>query len=149
MRVHKLIASCLGIGYIKGGGTIVAAIWCIIWYGTRAAGSFEIKGALFTLVVLVIGILSANSVEKYWGKDSSRVVIDEAAGMGISLLLVPVELKYILSAFILFRFFDIVKPLMIRKVESFPGGWGVMLDDVLAGLYTNLLLHIIVWYHIY
>lgn len=149
MGVHKLIASCLGIGYIKGGGTITAAIWCAIWYGTRAAVSFEIKGFLFTMLVLVMGIWSANRVEKHWGKDSSRVVIDEAAGMGISLLLLPVEWKYLLTAFVLFRFFDILKPLYIRKLESFPGGWGVMLDDVLAGLYTNLLLHIIVWYHIY
>jgi len=52
----------------------------------------------------------------------------------------PVNWKIVLAALILFRFFDIVKPLFIRKVEALPGGWGVMFDDVLAGVYTNLIL---------
>jgi phosphatidylglycerophosphatase A len=64
--------------------------------------------------------------------------------MCISLFLIPVELKYIALAFVLFRFFDIVKPLYIRKAEALPGGWGVMADDVLAGVYSNILLHIVI-----
>jgi phosphatidylglycerophosphatase A len=78
------------------------------------------------------------------GKDNQRVVIDEVAGMCIALLWIPVQLPYLLFAFLLFRFFDIVKPLLIKKVEKLPGGLGVMLDDVLAGLNANLLLQLIV-----
>jgi phosphatidylglycerophosphatase A len=59
-------------------------------------------------------------------------------------LFVPAQVKYIIAAFILFRFFDIVKPLFIRRLEKLPGGWGVMADDLLAGIYTNIILQCIV-----
>ncbi|MEP6611022.1 MAG: phosphatidylglycerophosphatase A [Mucilaginibacter sp.] len=83
------------------------------------------------------------------GKDPSRVVIDEVAGMCISLLFIPVELKYVITALVLFRFFDILKPLFIRKMEKIPSRWGIMLDDVLAGVYTNLLMLAVVGFNLY
>ena len=86
-------------------------------------------------------------VEPIWGKDHGRVVIDEVAGMCISLLFVPVTIGYVLAGLILFRFFDIAKPLFIRKLELLPGGWGVMMDDILAGVYTNILLHAFIWFY--
>ena len=70
------------------------------------------------------------------------------AGMFISLLFVPVTIPYILVAFVLFRFFDIIKPLFIRRLESLPGGWGVMADDILAGVYTNIIIHAVVWFNL-
>ncbi|HMH34477.1 MAG TPA: phosphatidylglycerophosphatase A, partial [Puia sp.] len=82
--------------------------------------------------------------EGIWGKDNQRIVIDEWAGMCVALLWIPLFPRYILPAFLLFRFFDIVKPLFIKKLEQLPGGWGVMFDDLLAGLYTNLLLQLVV-----
>jgi phosphatidylglycerophosphatase A len=97
-----------------------------------------------TAVIMVLGVWSAGKVEAAWGKDSSKVVIDEVAGMCISLLAVPVRWQYILIGLVLFRAFDIAKPLFIRRLEKLNGGWGVMLDDVLAGIYANLLLQIIV-----
>ncbi|GAB2572822.1 hypothetical protein GCM10027190_23540 [Spirosoma areae] len=87
-----------------------------------------------------MGIWSATVVEQPWGKDSYRVVIDEIAGMSLSLLFVPIHLKSLLAGLFLFRLFDILKPLGIRRLEKLGGGWGVMLDDLLAGLYTNLVL---------
>ena len=71
------------------------------------------------------------------------VVIDEVAGMCISLLFLPVTIKYVIAALILFRFFDIAKPLFIRKSEALPAGWGVMADDLLAGIFANLILQIV------
>jgi len=65
--------------------------------------------------------------------------------MCISLLFLPVNLKYVLCGLVLFRFFDIVKPLFIRKMEALPSGWGIMFDDILAGIYTNILLQAVVW----
>jgi len=62
----------------------------------------------------------------------------------ITLLLIPVKLKYIITGFILFRFFDIVKPLGIKKAEQLPAGWGVMADDVLAGIYAYIILRLII-----
>jgi phosphatidylglycerophosphatase A len=142
MRIHKTIASVLGIGYIgRGSGTIASAVCCVLWYILHAGNDFMVALA-FTIVVTVVGIWSSGKMESEWGHDSKRVVIDEVAGMCISLLWLPVHLKYVLAAFILFRFFDIYKPFFINRLEKIKGGWGVMLDDVLAGMYTNLILQL-------
>jgi phosphatidylglycerophosphatase A len=95
--------------------------------------------------LLFLGVYSSGKVEPEWGKDSYRVVIDEVAGMCITLLFVPVRWPYLLAGLLLFRFFDIAKPLFIRKMENLKGGWGVIMDDVLAGVYANLLLQLIVF----
>lgn len=148
IRLHKTIASCLGIGYSKGGGTIAALLVCGVWWMVQTNGHFLLIMPAVTTLLIVVGIWSANKVEAVWGIDSGRVVIDEAAGMCISLLFIPVTLGNVLVGLILFRFFDIAKPLFIRKAESLPGGWGVMADDVLAGFYTNLLLQAIVYFNV-
>jgi phosphatidylglycerophosphatase A len=68
--------------------------------------------------------------------------------MCISLLFLPVNWKYVLAGLVLFRFFDIRKPLLIRKLEVLPGGWGVMFDDVLAGIYSNLILQVVFYFNL-
>jgi phosphatidylglycerophosphatase A len=144
---HRLVSTCLGIGYIrKGGGTVAAVACCIAWYFSWKGGNEHFWGpVVVTLAVLALGIRSAGKVEAGWGEDSYRVVIDEVAGMCITLLFVPVRWPYVITGLVLFRFFDIVKPLYIRKMEQLDGGWGVMMDDVLAGVYANLILQIIVF----
>ena len=150
MFFHKLISTSLGIGYIgKGAGTVAAVACCICWYLAWAGGYQLIPSVLITAGIIVIGIWSANVVEAIWGKDHGRVVIDEVAGMCISLLLLPVTWQYVLAALVLFRFFDIAKPLFIRRLESLPGGWGVMFDDIVAGIYANLLLQIVLLFHLF
>ncbi len=145
MNFHRLVSTALGIGYIgKGAGSISALVCCFFWWWFARKGHDGIWEVTITLVIVILGVWSAGKVEMLWGKDHQRVVIDEVAGMCISLLWVPVQIKYLLTAFILFRFFDIVKPLFIKRVEGFSGGWGVMSDDVLAGIYTNLILQLIV-----
>ena len=145
-KFHQLISTCLGIGYTpKGGGTIAALVCCIVWYFAWTGGNEHFwEQALVTVIVLVIGIWSAGKMEAKWGKDSYRIVIDEVAGMCLSLLFIPVRWQYIAIGLLLFRFFDIAKPLYIRKMEQLNGGWGVMMDDLLAGLYSNLALQVIV-----
>jgi len=81
------------------------------------------------------------------GKRELGLVIDEVAGMCISLLWLPVNWKYVLMALVLFRFFDILKPLFIRRMEKLKGGWGVMMDDVLAGVYANVLAQFVIYFH--
>jgi phosphatidylglycerophosphatase A len=147
LRIHRLICTCLGIGYIpKGGGTVAAAVCCIVWYFVwrGGAGHFWLP-LLITLGMFFLGVYSAGKVEAGWGKDNYRIVIDEAAGMGTTLLFVPVRWPYILVGLLLFRVFDIAKPLYIRKMENLDGGWGVMMDDMLAGVYANLLLQLVVF----
>jgi len=150
MLFHKIFTSTFGIGYIKGGGTIAAIFccicWCLAWMGTTPPVTLSLT---ITIVTTLLGVWSSGIVEKIWGKDPSRVVIDEVAGMCISLLFIPVEPKYVITALVLFRFFDIVKPLFIRKMERFPSGWGIMMDDILAGAYTNLLMLAVVGFKLY
>lgn len=144
IRIHKLIATSLGIGYIgKGGGTVAAAVAALCWYLALAGSAISnIWPLVFTVLVTLLGVWSGTAVEPYWGKDDKKVVIDEVSGMCVSLLFIPVTYGYVLAGLVLFRFFDIRKPLLIRRTENLPGGWGVMMDDVVAGIYTNLLLQI-------
>ena len=89
------------------------------------------------LTLFVLGVYSSQQVAKYMQvHDPSEVVIDEAVGMGISLFMLPHSYGLYLLAFIVFRIFDILKPSFIYQVQNLPGGWGIMLDDVLAGLFT-------------
>lgn len=145
MQVYKNIASVFGIGFIKGGGTLAAAVTCLFWFGLQSDGIFHLAMLPVTVLIVVLGIWVAGKVEAGWGKDSSKVVIDEVAGMCITLLFVPVTVTWVLAGLALFRFFDIVKPLFIRKAEALPGGWGVMADDVLAGVFANMALQLIVY----
>lgn len=142
--MHKLIATGLGIGYIRqGGGTVASVVCCAVWYlawPEHAVNYPILAPLLITVLLTAIGIWSANVVEEQWGKDSYRVVIDEIAGMSLSLLFMPINAKSLLAGLVLFRLFDIAKPLGIRKLEKLRGGWGVMMDDLLAGIYTNILL---------
>jgi phosphatidylglycerophosphatase A len=151
MLFHKLFSTSLGIGYIgKGGGTVAAVACCICWYFAWAGGyPPPMISVIITLLITFIGVGSSSIVEPIWGKDPARVVIDEVAGMCISLLFLPVNVKYVFCALILFRFFDIVKPLFIRKMESLPAGWGIMMDDVLAGVYANIILQVVLWFKLF
>ncbi len=147
IKLHKLVASFFGIGYVgKGGGTIAAIALCIIWIVIPAGDFTNYRQIFITLVVCIAGVWSANAVDAIWGKDSSKVVIDEVAGMMITLLFLPVSIKYVLAGLVLFRFFDILKPLFIKRTELLPKGWGVMADDVLAGIYAHIILKLIVDY---
>lgn len=142
--MNKLIASWFGIGYIKGGGTIAAAVTCVLVYllWQTNIGHNQWLWVAITAIVTAIGIYTGNKVEPYWGKDSYRVVIDEVAGMLVTMLFLPPNPYLLIVGFILFRFFDMVKPLYIRKMEALPAGTGVMMDDILAGVYSNIVLQI-------
>jgi phosphatidylglycerophosphatase A len=145
MIFHQLFSSCLGIGYIrKGGGTVAAVFCCFVWYFTRAGEMSGVRQILIVGLLLAIGIWSAGEMEPRWGKDSYRIVMDEVVGMGCTLLFIPPKWQYMLIGLVFFRFFDILKPLYIRRTEDWKKGWGVMMDDVAAGIYSNLLLQLIV-----
>lgn len=146
IKLHKIIATFFGIGYIgKGGGTLAAVALCIIWLVIPERFLTPYLQVSLTLLVCLLGVWSGNVVDTFWGKDSSKVVIDEVAGMMVSLLFIPIVLKYVLAGLVLFRIFDIAKPLFIKRMEALPKGWGVMGDDVVAGVYANLLLQVILY----
>jgi len=145
--MYKLISTGFGIGYIpKGGGTVASVFCCLCMYLTQTGGnSYNIfTSAIVTVVLITLGVLASHKMEPIWGKDNYRVVIDEIAGMWISMLFIPSGITYLFVGLILFRVFDIGKPFYIRKMEKLPGGIGVMMDDVLAGIYANISLQIVI-----
>jgi phosphatidylglycerophosphatase A len=88
-----------------------------------------------------IGVPAATRVEGESGRpDPGHVVIDEVSGQWIALIHSRVNLSHLLAGFLFFRLFDIVKPWPARRLEGFPAGWGIMLDDVAAGVYALLLM---------
>ncbi len=93
-------------------------------------------------LVIGIGTICSHHAERLLDENDSRhIVIDEFAGYLLSMIFLPPTIAYLVAGFLLFRFFDILKPLPIRKIEKiFPGGLGIMADDLLAGIYTNLVL---------
>jgi len=146
---YKTIATGFGSGYAPiAPGTAGAAVGCVLLWayiyfiGISNYWNFQIGFFLLTLFTTIIGAKATREVEKEWGEDPSKVVIDEIIGVWISLLFLPLTWQNILLGFILFRIFDIAKPLGIRKLEAIKNGWGVMLDDVLAGIYANICLQI-------
>ena len=89
------------------------------------------------IILFVLGVYSSSRMVKYLDDhDPSEVVIDEVVGMGISLFMLPHNFWLYFLSFILFRIFDILKPSFIYRIQNLSGGWGIMLDDVLAGLLT-------------
>lgn len=99
--------------------------------------------AAVTLLLTAIAIPACTVAERVIGeKDPPSVVVDEVVGMGVSMSFLPQpHLYYALSAFLLFRLFDVWKPYPWRKSQDLPGGWGIVVDDLGAGLYANLFLH--------
>jgi phosphatidylglycerophosphatase A len=142
IKLAGIIATAGGIGFLrKGAGTVAAVAFCIVWYFFPIGYSYQ---ALLLVAILAAGTWSATRMETVWEHDSNRIVIDEVLGMMITLAFLPNDGIYIITGCVLFRFFDIVKPLGIRKAESLPRGLGVMADDVLAGIYAHMILWAVV-----
>lgn len=144
------IATGFGSGFSPfAPGTAGALLATLIWFGVSVLVSSSCLlwlTIIFVLLFTIAGIWATNCVEPYWGEDPSRVVVDEMVGVWIALLAAPAgNVWYGLGAFALFRLFDIFKPLGIRRMESFPGGIGVMMDDILAGIYSFALLIVARW----
>lgn len=100
------------------------------------------------MALLFIGVYISKEAERTWGKDSNHIVIDELLGMAIGMLFLPINVKTLAMAFLLFRFFDIIKPLYIKRLENLVNGWGVMMDDALAGIYTNIVMQVLILFQI-
>ena len=138
----KLICTLFFAGYFPlAPGTLGSLITLLlIWF---LVPSFFYILLFVSIGLFLISVWSATKGEEIFGKDGRQIVIDESCGMAISLLFVPKEIKWYVIAFFLFRIFDIVKPPPARGVEKLEGGWGVTLDDVVAGVYANVTLHMI------
>lgn len=92
--------------------------------------------------VTAIGVWAADRAERRWGHDARQIVVDEAAGMAMTLLFLPGGLRTAALAFFFFRIFDVLKPFPAGRAERLPGGLGVMADDVMAGVYAHLAVRL-------
>ena len=140
-------------------GSLVAALLLFLFSSFHSAPFW-----IATIAVIIIGVWASAEGERYFGcEDPGQVVIDEVAGMFVSVAFLPVTWEVILLAFVLFRVFDIWKPFPVRQAESLghalvkeqfgkntfqvAGGIGIMADDIVAGIYANIGLHVI-WYYV-
>jgi len=142
-----LIATFFGTGRLRPGpGTWGSAATVLLWAALAHSLPVGLRTpAAIALAVLVslIGIPAATQVARSSGiKDPQFVVIDEVAGQLVALIAVPLAWKTFLAGFILFRVFDIVKPPPVRQLEALPEGFGIVLDDVAAGLYALGVMHL-------
>jgi len=127
-------------------GTVGSAVGVGLWWGLRAAGSSLAVELAVVAVLLVVGALAATRTERVLGTtDPGPVVIDEVMGMGVTLLGAPLTWPTAILGFLLFRAFDIVKPPPARQLEQAHGGWGIMLDDLAAGVYAWAALQAALW----
>ena len=154
MERPPILAVVFGSGFGSGfwpwgPGTAGALLATIAWLGMACV--FNTEALLLTTFVLIllftcIGTWAANKLEPYWGEDPSRVVIDEMVGVWVPLLCSPQgSLTYAAVSFVIFRFFDIVKPLGIRTLDRKHGGFWVMADDLLAGIYSLIIIVLARW----
>lgn len=124
-------------------GTVGAAIAALVLWFARID-----QGLALLIVALIsglVGVWAAKKAEKCWNeKDPGRVNWDEVVGMMISLLFLPHTVTVFILAFAAFRFFDIVKPVPVSTLERLPHGWGIMADDVMAAVYANVSVQLIV-----
>jgi phosphatidylglycerophosphatase A len=131
-----------GFGYAPIASGTFGSLWGppLVW-GLTALGCTQHWLLIPALIMAVIGgPICALGVRQFGDKDPSEVVYDEIAAFPIALCLVPFNMVTAIASFFVFRFFDIVKPWPCRRLEHLPGGWGVLLDDLMAGVYTAVTL---------
>ena len=149
-----LVGTFFGAGLLRPGpGTYGSVAALVLWFfAIHATHPKPLTAALATLiaalVATLIGIPAATIVARESGReDPGHVVIDEVAGQLFALIAIPADWRHAAIALLLFRLFDITKPPPIRQLERLPGGTGIMLDDVAAGLVALALGHfILIWF---
>ena len=149
----KLVATFFGVGFIHPGpGTWGSAATLLLWWlVTRLVAPHQQATAAIALSAsaIIVGIPAATAVARASGlKDPQFVVIDEVAGQLIAFIAAPATWKSLLVAFILFRGFDMLKPPPVRQLERLPEGYGIVIDDVGAGLYALAMMHLLLHFGI-
>jgi phosphatidylglycerophosphatase A len=139
-KIIKLLATGFGSGlspFAPGTmGTLVGIPVCLVCLPLTWPARFFFVIVLSSLAIFISG--RAETI--YSNKDDQRIVIDEIAGFQVAMLPVAITGLHLCVAFVLFRIFDIWKPFPIRNLQNLPGGWGVVVDDVAAGIYAGVVM---------
>lgn len=143
-----LVATFFGVGTLRPGpGTWGSTATVLLWAGIAQYFPTPLRlpfNILLAMLATAIGIPAATRVARASGKkDPQHVVIDEVAGQLITLMAVPLHWKPMLAGLILFRVFDMWKPVPIRNLEKLPEGTGIVMDDIAAGVYGLLVMQLL------
>jgi len=143
--IEKILGSGFFTGYVPFASGTFGSMAAVIIY---LIPGFENPTILLLLISIftVFGVNLGSKFEKIYGKDPKECTIDEFVGTWISLLFLPKNLIYVLGAFLIWRVFDIIKPFPANYVEKLRGGWGIMLDDIVAGFYSFIVIQIILYF---
>jgi len=141
--IAKLIATVFYVGLIPIAPGTFGTIAAIPLFYALSFTPLYLYLAI-TVLIILISVWASGVAEEIFGRtDPGEIVADEVCGYLVTMILVPVTLGNIFFGFLLFRLFDIAKPYPIRKFERLPGGWGIVMDDVMAGVYSCITLHIL------
>jgi len=144
-KIYLFFSTFFYVGKIKyAPGTVASLITLFLWFYFVPLNYIFQFYLIFILLILSLFLCYQYSLKNNYS-DPSFIVIDEVIGMSIALFMIPKTLIFYLVAFIIFRFLDITKPLFISSLEKINNGIGIVLDDVISGLITVLILHL---YHI-
>ena len=140
--IEKFIGSGFYTGFIPfASGTFGSIAALLIYY---IPGFSNPQVIIPTIIIFTLyGIYIGTKFEKVYGEDPAECTIDEVVGMWITLLLIPKTIVISLTGFLIWRLLDIIKPFPARQAEKLNGGLGIMLDDVIAGVYSLIILHFI------
>lgn len=139
--IEKIIGSGFYTGYLPIASGTFASIAALILF---LIPGFENPTIMLALICFftIIGVDLAKKFEKIYGTDPKEFTLDELIGMWITLLFLPKKIWFLIPAFVIWRIMDIVKPFPIRKLEAVKKGWGVLLDDICAGIYSFLIMQV-------
>ncbi len=147
-RLYTYLATALGIGYIPKAPGTFGSLAAMAVYIAFPDAFFGMENLPYTIAGLLLfclfSVYVSQKAEQNLEHDAPQIVIDEFCGYFVSVLFLPKTLLIALLAFILFRVFDIAKPFPVNRSQKLPGGWGIVADDVLAGIYSNLCLRILI-----
>ena len=145
-RLAVLLATAGYAGYFPiAPGTVGSAAGLLVYLLVWWTGSPMVEVALIALT-FVAGTWAATHAERFFGGiDPGPVVIDEVLGMLVTLAFIPAGWSAVLAGFVLFRVFDVIKPFPANRLENLHGGFGIMADDAMAGIYANLSLRALMW----
>lgn len=143
-KIVEITATWFYTGYSPVAPGTAGTAAAVVFYLLLFQHMNHLAYSVIVVLITVLGIyVSSRIVEKSGEKDPSYIVVDEVTGYLVTMLFVPHETRYVILGFILFRVFDIVKPFPARRLEKVYGGYGIVLDDVAAGLWSNIILHLI------
>lgn len=141
--ISKIIATLFGIGYFPiAPGTLTSLVVVLLYKLFLHQLSWPIYILLFFLLFSIGVFVSSKCVAESDKKDPRNIVIDEATGQLLVLFRMSEDWLLLLLSFFIFRFFDIIKPIPIKRIENFPGGWGIMTDDIVAAIYTGVVVNL-------